>query len=90
VGTQLGLGGQVIDAAGSGELAHGGLVQSQLAADRRLGQPPGLQLLDRVLVGAHPGVHSPSGAGVGSRFVIIRAGQAPSRAPSAAGSAANS
>jgi hypothetical protein len=34
VGALFGLGDQVIDAAGGGELAHGGRVQSELAADR--------------------------------------------------------
>jgi hypothetical protein len=55
VGALLGLGDQVIDAGGGGELAHGGRVQSELAADRCLGQPLGVQVLDGVVVRAHPG-----------------------------------
>ena len=55
MGALLGLGDQVIDAAGGGELAHGGLVQSQLAADAALDSPWAWQLLDRVVVLAHPG-----------------------------------
>jgi hypothetical protein len=55
VGALLGLGDQVIGAAGGGELAHGGRVQSELAADRGLGQPLAVQVLDRLVVVAHPG-----------------------------------
>jgi hypothetical protein len=41
----LGLGSDILGGAGLGELAHGGLVQAELAADRRLGHPPGEQLV---------------------------------------------
>jgi hypothetical protein len=55
VGALLGLGDQVIDAAGGGELAHGRRVQPEFAADRCLGHSLGVQALDCVVVLAHPG-----------------------------------
>jgi hypothetical protein len=55
MGALLGLGDQVIDAGRGGELAHRRRVQPQLAADRRLGQPLAVQVLDRLVVVAHPG-----------------------------------
>jgi hypothetical protein len=51
----LGDGGQVLDAAGIDELAHRGLVQPQLAADRCLGHALSCQFLHGRVVLAQPG-----------------------------------
>jgi hypothetical protein len=54
-GALLGLGDQIVGAAGGGEFADGGRVQAQFPPDHRPGQALGRQVLDCGVVLAHPG-----------------------------------